>query len=211
MRSLIHRFVAARCSLLIVLILQWLAGCAVFEPTVAPTTVKTIVIEPDTTLPDAAAEDFTVMGRVSVRNAQHSFTGNVHWQHTNPEDSILLLSPLGQAVAEIRRNNHAVSLITAKQEEFHARNVEDLTSEILGWQLPLNGLQYWIQGLNAPTTTAVIELDDMNRFVAIRQDGWHILYVRYFTEQSGSEKTRPRIIELQYDDLKIRLVVDNWI
>jgi len=211
MGSFKYRFLAVKSNPLAILLLLALTGCATFAPSIAPTTVKTIVVEPESNLMDATAENFTVMGRVSVRNAQHSFTGNVHWQHTKPEDSILLLSPLGQAVAEIKKNNDAVSLITAKQEEFHARNVEDLTSEILGWRLPLYGLQYWIQGQNAPTSTAVIELDDEDRFVAIRQDGWQILYLRYFTEQPDRNNVRPRIIELQYDDLKIRLVVDNWI
>ena len=195
----------------IFLFLLLLTGCATFTPLTAPTAVKTIIIEPLTDLDNAAALDFHVMGRVSVHNAQHSFSGNVHWQHTEPEDHIFLLAPLGQTIAEIRKNKDRDSLVTAKQEEFYARNVENLTAEMLGWRLPLDGLQYWILGAHSPASTAKIELDSDDRIVAIHQDGWQILYIRYFAAQSEEDIIRPRIIELRYDDLKIRMVVDNWI
>jgi len=187
-----------------------LAGCAVFAPPMVPATVRTLVIEPAKNLQDVPVADFNVMGRVSVRSAEQSFSGNVHWQHTQFEDTILLLSPLGQAVAEIRKNDDVVSLITAKEEAFYARDVEELTSEVLGWRLPLSGLQYWIQGAYSPVSAAVVEFDEEDRIVAIRQDGWQIIYVRYFADQ-GEVAVRPRVIELQFDALKIRMAVDNWI
>ncbi|MCW5618815.1 MAG: lipoprotein insertase outer membrane protein LolB [Nitrosomonas sp.] len=207
-----YHSVTAKIGLLVMIpVFLFVAGCAAFAPPMAATAVRTLVIEPVTDLPDAPAADFNVIGRVSVQNAQHSFSGNVHWQHTQPEDIILLLSPFGQAVAEIRKNDDVVSLVTAKEEAFYARDVEELTDEVLGWRLPLNGLQYWIQGMHSPASVAIIELDDEDRIVAIRQDGWQIVYVRYFADQSERTVVRPRIIELQFDALKIRIVVDNWI
>jgi len=211
LRLWIHLSAAMQSKQLVVLFLLLLTGCATLVPPTAPTVVKTIILEPSSEPDTLATPDFKVMGRVSVRNTQHHFSGNVHWQHTEPEDHILLLSPLGQTIAEIWSNHDKASLLTAKHEEYHARNVEDLTAEILGWRLPLNGLQHWIQGTHSPASIAKIELDSDDRIVAIHQDGWQILYVRYFAAQSGQDITRPRILELQYDDLKIRMVVDNWI
>jgi outer membrane lipoprotein LolB len=75
----------------------------------------------------------------------------------------------------------------------------------------LSGLQYWIQGTYSPTSVAIVELDEEDRVVAIRQDGWRIIYVRYFAAQPGQTVVRPRVIELQFDALKIRMAVDNWI
>lgn len=196
---------------MVIPVFLFVTGCATLAPPIAATAVRTIVIEPVTDLLDAPAADFNIIGRVSVRNTQHSFSGNVHWQHMQTEDTILLLSPLGQAVAEIRKNADGVSLVTAKAEAFYARDVEELTDEILGWRLPLNGLQHWIQGKHSPASVAIIELDDEDRIVVIRQDGWQIIYVRYFADQPEQTAVRPRIIELQFDALKIRMVVDNWI
>lgn len=198
-------------QLTIVSLFLFLAGCAALAPPMVPATVRTLIIEPAENLRDVPVVDFTVIGRVSVRSAEQSFSGNVHWQHTQFEDTILLLSPLGQAVAEIKKNDDVVSLVTAKEEAFYARDVEELTDEILGWRLPLSGLQYWIQGTYSPVSAAVVELDEDDRIVAIRQDGWQIIYVRYFAGQPGEAVVRPRVIELQFDALKIRMAVDNWI
>ena len=115
----------------------WLVGCAAFEPTTAPTGVKTVTIDPVTDRRNEPATDFNVIGRVSVRNAQESFSGGVRWQHTQTRDNLLFSSPLGQAVAEINKSTEIVSLVTAKQEAFYAPTVEELTTDILGWQLPL--------------------------------------------------------------------------
>ena len=195
------------------IILPILAGCATLQ-TQPNVVVRTVVFEPVTGLRDPAAADFKLLGRVAVRNAQQRFSGNVHWQHTRLEDTILLLTPLGQAVAEIERSDNGVSLVTSKQETFHARDVEELTVEILGWPLPLDGLQYWIQGLFSPLSTASVDFDSDDRIISIRQDGWEILFTRYTVQsidQSGKTRLRPKIVELRFDDLNIRMVIDNWV
>lgn len=198
---------------LLIIILPILAGCSTLktQPSIA---VRTVIFEPVTDSRDAAAADFKLLGRVAVRNAQQRFSGNVHWHHARLEDTILLLTPLGQAVAEIKRDGHGVSLVTSKQETFHARDVEELTVEILGWRLPLDGLQYWIQGFYSPFSTASVDFDNDDRIISIRQDGWEILFTRYAaesTDHSGRVQIRPRIVELRFDDLNIRMVIDNWV
>ena len=100
------------------------------------------------------------------------------------------------------------SLVTSKQETFRARDVEALTVEILGWRLPLDGLQYWIRGEYSPLSAASVDLDSEDRIVAIRQDGWEINYLRYFSDVaklSTQVVERPRVIKLQFEDLSIRL------
>jgi len=190
------------------LFLPLLMSCATL--TTQPTIVKTVFLEPAADLKNAVAPGFELLGRVSVRNENQRFSGNVHWQHTIQEDTILLLSPLGQAVAEINKNDAGVSLVTSKQEAFYARDVEDLTAEILGWRLPLSGLQYWIQGQHSPLSAASVDLNGEDRIIAIRQDGWQVLFARYYTNLSDQASAHPRIIELQFEDLSIRMVIDNW-
>lgn len=189
-----------------------LASCATLK-TQPGVIARTVVFEPAAELRNAVVADFELLGRVAVRNEQQRFSGNVRWQHTRLEDAILLLSPLGQAVAEIKKNDNGVSLVTSKQETFHARDIEDLTVEILGWRLPLDGLQYWVQGRYSPFSTASVDLDSDDRIISIRQDGWEILFTRYteeYIDPSGKAQARPRIIELLFEDLSIRMVIDNW-
>ncbi len=195
------------------LILPLLAGCATLTtPTV--TVVRTVLIAPAINLENTRAVDFEAIGRVSVRNDRQRFSANVHWRHDGVEDTIILMSPLGQAIAEIKRDDVSASLVTSKQETFHARDVEALTIEILGWRLPLDGLQYWVRGENSPLSPASVDLDSEDRIVAIRQDGWEIDYLRYYDDVAkltAAVVERPRVIQLQFEDLNLRLVIDNWI
>ncbi|WP_242447233.1 lipoprotein insertase outer membrane protein LolB [Nitrosomonas supralitoralis] len=155
------------------------------------------------------ANDFNILGRISIQDKNQSFSGSFRWQHMAASDEILLFTPLGQAVAEITKDLEGVRLITSKLEAFYAPDAESLTEEILGWRLPLNGLQYWIQGTHLPLTAAEKDLDRKDQIINIRQDGWHIHYASFTSSQLNS-LALPRIINLFYDNLRIRLVIDNW-
>lgn len=189
-----------------------LTGCKTL-PTQAPsdTIATTIITDPAPNPSRMSANDFNVLGRISIQDKDHSFSGSFRWRHTEKIDEILLFTPLGQAVAEITKDADGVRLITSKLEAFYAENVEYLTEEVLGWRLPLNGLQYWIQGTHSPLTSAEKDLGQNNRLIAIRQDGWHIHYARFADAQSHPIPL-PKLFHLFYENerLKIRVIIDDW-
>jgi outer membrane lipoprotein LolB len=129
-------------------------------------------------------------------------------KHSKLIDEVLLLSPLGQVIARILRDHEGGRLTTSEQQEFYASDVESLTEDILGWRIPLAGLKYWALGTHSPLTIAMKDLDENGRVVAIRQDGWIISYLSYTAMQSA-QKQRPRVLTLNHETLKIRLVVNN--
>lgn len=193
-----------------IFIFPLISGCITTHQTTANTTVKTILIEPVTSaqvIPPAA--EFNLLGRISIQDQNQRLSGSFRWQHLAMSDEILLFTPLGQVVAEITKDQEGVRLITSKLEAFYANDVESLTEEVLGWRLPLNGLQYWIQGTHSPTTAAEKDLDNKDQVVAIRQDGWQIHYSSYMPAQLN-QIPLPKILDLIYTDLRIRLVVDDW-
>lgn len=197
-------------GILISCIFALLSGCTTLpSQTKSDVVVTTIVTEPDTNTHHVSAADFNILGRISIKDEKQSSSGSFRWQHLATSDEILLFTPLGQAVAEITKDHEGVRLITSKLEAFYAPDVENLTQEILGWRLPLNGLQYWIQGTHSPVTVAEKDLDNQDRIVAIRQDGWHIHYSSFAPMQLNSIPL-PRVLDLIYQNLKIRLVVDDW-
>ena len=187
-----------------------ISGCITLtHPTAADKAVKTILTEPVDSAQIAPAADFNLLGRLSIQNGNERFSGSFRWQHLTVSDEILLFTPLGQAVAEITKDQEGVRLITAKLEAFYADDVESLTEEVLGWRLPLRGLQYWMQGKHSPLTAAEMDLDDKDQVVVIRQDGWKIQFSSYAPAQSN-QTLLPRILDLLYENLKIKLVVDDW-
>lgn len=190
-------------------LLLLLTGCATLQN---QTDIRTIRIEPTANTRHTQAQDFSMAGRVSIQNAHQRYAGSMRWQHTEFNDNILLLSPLGQAIAEISQDQQGANLTTSKNEVFYADDMESLTQEVLGWHLPITGLQYWIQGDHSPLTAAEKDINSHEQLVAIRQDGWQIRYLRFFPThlEQPEQIIRPKVLELSYQDLKIKLVIDNW-
>ena len=193
---LLYPFVLCICSFLV--------GCAsfVFKPPV----VETSIIE---TGGFTSSVNFELKGRVSAKGGNKGFAGGVRWSHTGTDDNIHLLSPFGQIVAEIESSKDIVLLTTSEQKIYRATNVENLTKQVLGWRLPILGLQYWVRGVNSPKTKSEVDRDADGRIIGIRQDGWAITYTDYFPSQL-IQTERPRVLVLNRSDLKIKLVIDNW-
>lgn len=189
--------------------LPMFSGCAIFEK--RDVAVTTIVTQPGEGTISKVVRDFGLIGRVLVKADRRGFSGGLHWQHTEVSDEILLFSPLGQTVAQINRGAEGVRLITSEQNTYYASSVENLTEDVLGWRLPLSGLKFWVLGTHFPFTMSEKDLDKTGRAVAIRQDGWKINYLDYFLPTAKANNNLPRVIELNRIDLKLKLVIDNWV
>jgi outer membrane lipoprotein LolB len=198
--------------LLALCVCPFFAGCAALAP--ENNVASTIVIEPVAGMADAKTADFGLIGRVSVKGGKESFSGGVQWHHRESGDELLLLSPLGQTLAQIRRTPGGVYLETSERESYYAADVESLTEQVLGWRLPLMGLQYWVQSMNSPATVSAIDKNIAGQVMAIRQDGWTIDYLSYSTmtpvTDSQTRGVFPKLLMLRRDGLQIKLVIDAW-
>lgn len=160
-------------------------------------------------LPPRAPQPFDLSGRVSVSYETRAFTSSLRWQHLPDRDEIWLLTPLGQALAHIVSTGEGATVTGADRKQLRGPDVEALTRQALGWELPLTRLQYWIRGEPAPGSMA--RQGDGNpaeHRSEFTQDEWQISVVRYpESEQAG----RPQRIELRRGDGQtIRLVIDAW-
>ncbi|MDP1896659.1 MAG: lipoprotein insertase outer membrane protein LolB, partial [Sulfurimicrobium sp.] len=79
--------------------------------------------------------------------------------------------------------------------------------QVLGWRLPLEGMQHWVLGRPTPDGAVEIERDDSMRVTRLRQQEWSIEYRDYRME--GNFVLPSRIV-MRNDTLEIKLVVDNW-
>ena len=173
-----------------------LAGCAstpsVPQPVVRPVQAEQI--------------EFALNGRISVKHDGKRSSSNVRWTHHHSEDEILLLAPLGQTVARIHRDAAGVVLDTS-DKHYNAQDTDELTQRVLGWHLPLEGLQYWVLALPVPGSTASIEHDESGQVSAMYQDGWAIRYTRYAAQTPDSLPLR---MNLQREGMELQLLIDEW-
>jgi len=155
----------------------------------------------------AQSNGFQLSGRVAVKYDEKNFSGGVRWAHNGVDDEIWILTPLGSGAARIVQDANGISLTTDKQKTYRAHDAETLTREVLGWGLPLSGLQYWVLGIAAPQSTALAQRDSQQRLARLNQDSWEITYLRYKPEQ---ESGMPARIMLSRGDLQISLIIDDW-
>lgn len=149
---------------------------------------------------------FQLNGRIGVRHDDQGFSGNLSWRHNADEDEIQLRSPLGQTVALIQRKAGSVTL-DSSEGHYTAQSAAELTEQVLGWRLPLDGMQYWVLGRPTPDDAAEIERDGNMRVSRLRQQEWNIQYRDYRME--GNYVLPSRIV-LRNNTLELKLIVDSW-
>lgn len=182
----------------LVLGLLLLAGCAQMRQTPAPPTVGE----------QPPPSRFQLEGRVSVKSDEQSFSGGIRWTHDPVRDEILLSSPLGQGVAELRREDGQVTLKSAEGRTYVAVSGEELLDAVLGVRLPVDGMAHWLYAQPRPGSPYELERDGEGRVARLTQDGWRLEYGRY--QVHGEHWLPGRIFARRDESLEFRLVVDAW-
>lgn len=132
---------------------------------------------------------FACVGRLAVRQGETRHYINIDWRHDPTSDSILLTTPLGQGVAEIERDAAGARLTLADRRNFTAADWNELSQEVFGFPLPLSGATRWLLG-------------------DLRQtDGWRVTVVE---REGDAPDSLPTVIELERDDIAVRLKIDEW-
>ena len=173
-----------------------LGGCALLTP--APTPVARPAH------PESAP--FAMNGRISIDHRGERHSAGLHWTHRAQSDEILLLTPLGQTAARVYRDDSHATLDNGNKH-YQDVDAEALMQQVLGWHLPLLGLQRWVLGLPADYSPAQIERDSDGRISMLRQDGWEVRYLHYANAAPDSMPTR---LQLNHEDLQMQLLIDEW-
>ena len=171
-----------------------LAGCAATRPAqVLPAS-------------NVSISAFSLSGRVAVKLDDRGYTASLRWRHWPERDSLRLLSPLGSVVGEIEADGNGATLTTGDRKVYRSNDAQALTREVLGWDLPLSGLRYWVTGRADPASPVQAEDRDGNqRLKSLTQNDWRIAYLEYF-----GDSALPARLTLVYDRLNLRLIVERW-
>lgn len=175
-------------------VLAVLAGCASTRPAqVLPAS-------------NASISAFSLNGRLAVKLDDRGYTASLRWRHFPTHDSLRLFSPVGSVVGEIEADSNGATLTTGDKKVYRSNDVQSLTREVLGWDLPLAGLRYWVTGRPDPGSPVQAQSrDDNERLKSLMQDDWRIAYLEYF-----GDSAMPARLSLAYDRLNLRLIVEHW-
>jgi outer membrane lipoprotein LolB len=158
----------------------------------------------------------SLSGRLSVSYQQQgkaqSLQGKFTWDQTANTTSIALFTPLGQTIAQIMIEPERAMLQQTGEALRIANDVNTLTSDALGWPLPVNGLKEWLQGFytNALGQQQVVMRDAQAGFI---DNGWEVQYVLWQEDASGYRI--PKRIDLKHlskrhGEINLKIVLDSW-
>lgn len=184
------------------LMLTLLAGCAVRPPAEAPE-------ERGPWADQAAAVEaltaWDLIARVGLRTPEEATSANLDWRQTPFHYRLLLTGPFGSGRSTLEGREGRVSL-TTPEGRFEAESPEALLQEQLGWSLPVSALDHWVRGLPAAGPHD-LEQDERGYPRRLHQAGWAIDY-RDWTWAQGL--WLPRRLVMEYNGLRVTLVVNEW-
>ena len=156
----------------------------------------------------AQVSAFDLTGRVNVRVENKGYPGRIRWQHAPGADEVWLYSPVGSTVARMRQDASGALLVTSDGRQYKADDMKLLAREVLGWNLPIDGLQYWVRGLPWPSLDrAREEYDADGRPKSLIQGGWEVAYLDW---SPAGVAGLPSKLDVAGEGLRLRLVIEKW-
>jgi outer membrane lipoprotein LolB len=169
-------------SWLVCLVALLPGACAEFPPL----TDSAFVLGPP--LQNVSAE-----GRISLRQGERRDHLRFRWEHTAGSDVVLLMSPLGQGLAELTRDKDGARLTQPNQATITAETLSQLAQRVFGAPLPLEAMADWLRGAR-PELSGEVE-------------GWRVV----ISDTSAYRERRLlREMEARREDVEFKLIVDDW-
>jgi outer membrane lipoprotein LolB len=158
----------------------------------------------------AEVTQWNLYARAALRREGESYNIGIRWQRQeNGRFMILLDAHFGQGLLRIDAlGPEEFRLRLPDGQLFVNTTVEALMVDVVGWSLPISGLDYWIRGLPSPGDDYRHRLDSTGRAKSIRQAGWDIAYLDYFAEVG--EPPLPRRLTLTSEEVTLKLVIERW-
>ncbi|ABO24780.1 lipoprotein insertase outer membrane protein LolB [Shewanella loihica] len=189
--------ISASCA---ALALMTLAGCASHKPIdYAPTQVESA----------NQAEAWELQGKLAVRTPEDKFSTNLYWFHTQTNDDLTLTTMLGTTVMTLNKTPSQASL-QIEDKVYQDSDAEELLRRLTGWSIPVDTLPLWITG-QVSAQDEVVAVDEQGRPKEVLNhtgsSPWHVSF-NSWQEQSGAEL--PRLLQLERDDIRLKLQVSQW-
>ena len=155
---------------------------------------------------------FSMNGKIDVVDGSRGeYHGKIRWVRYGEEQDIQMMAPTGKTLALLTQKNGGFELLTSEGHFLQSASSEELLQKALGYQFPLSGLDFWVQGAASPYSAFQSKPNAQGQFDSITQDGWTIRYGDYFKPEGDYPTRVPRRITAVRGDLSIKMSVDNWI
>jgi outer membrane lipoprotein LolB len=181
------------------LVVAVLAGCAPqLPPLVATEAARARLM---------ALAHWRMVGRIGVQTAAEGFQASVRWEHEKAQDRVQVSGPFNQGAVSIVLQDDLILIRDDRGEVRTSRDAAGLLRKELGFPVPLANLRYWVIGVPEPLRTGVPRYDAAGLLRELTQDGWSLAYEQFVPV---NDLVLPQKLSARGDDMKLKLVVDDW-
>ncbi len=189
----------------------FLAGCSTFAPNSTPLVDGSPLGLHHLSRPQRQQQlrnlqNWSSQGSIALRNSKKGWNASFAWRQSQQNSVLDLFGPLGTNHIQLTSAPGHATLKTT-QQTYSAANAETLLEQHIGWQLPVNDLQYWLRGLPAPGTRTRQSYDMNNHLAQLTQQGWHLIYLRYI---SVNNVDLPDRILITSPEWTAHIIIHRW-
>lgn len=160
----------------------------------------------------AAVQQWTLRGRLNIRQNRQSETVNLNWQQAPQEFSIRMSGALGLGAVNLHGDQSGVTLEKSGEEPVLLPTLDAMSQDYLGYDFPAAYLLYWVRGLPAPGLQASNTTNDQNLLQTLIQTDtsgqrWDLAFESY---QAVDTLVLPKRIKMQSQGVQLTFLIDKW-
>jgi outer membrane lipoprotein LolB len=162
----------------------------------------------------ARLDVWDLRGRVALRTDEQGAHASLRWVRDRERHRMNLAGPFGGGRVRLTYDRGSAELRDADGGIFRGATMQQLLLRATGWNLPIEGLNYWVLGLPDPGAPAQSTLDEWGRLKLLEQLGWSVEFLEY--TQAG-EHELPKVVFIRHKprdksdaEIEVRLAIETW-
>ncbi len=152
-------------------------------------------------------DEWEFAGRIGVSAGTEGFNGKLWWRQDGVVFRARISGPLGVGTIFINGDRRELTLTDRDGVVTEMDDAEIELRERYGWTIPVSSLRYWALGIPDPSFAANESLNEDGMLASLSQQSWQVTFAQY---AEGGGQMMPRRLTAVDDDIKVRLVIDNW-
>ncbi len=133
-----------------------------------------------------AVDQWHIKGKLGYKSPSDAGSVWLDWRQQAAQFTLLLGGPFGAGTVQIFSNENSVTLRRADKPDISASSTKALSGHLLGLDLPVDELSYWMRGIPAPDVPVNEQtFNEQNLAASFAQVGWQLELSKYRSTEAG--------------------------
>lgn len=182
------------------------AGCAPV-PVRTPGTTEQLAAQASRERALSAQRDWALSARFAASDGRRGGSGGLDWRQAGDHYRFSLRAPVTGKTVELRGGPDGAELLGVGHTPRTGIDADSVLHAEFGWRIPVADLAWWVRGLRAPGSRAVLTFGADGLPATLDQDGWRVEFKDWYAERSPP---LPRKVFASRDPFSVRLLIEHW-